>query len=356
MPEDLAQAILDCVDAGARVLNVSAALALLSLKSERALEEALDRAAKRGVIVIAAAGNQGTLGSTAITRHPWVIPVVAYDLRGKPMGHSNLGNSIGRRGLGAPGDGVTSLGAQGKPLTLSGTSAASPFVTGAIALLWSEFPTATAATAAALGPLPRNSMPWRAQRESCIPVSSRVSGGRCGGEICRNPSVYPTADNSRPPAADRLGCMEPLRPKSRKVIASPTARRALICLRSSSPAFWPEFAAESNPPTIGMVRHDPNAPEVRGLEDLKGQLRMFYTAFPDFRHIIQDIIAEGDRVATRLTVQGTHQGELRGIAPTGKKITATGMRFCRITNGQIQEDWHNSDTLGLLQQLGVIPK
>ena len=90
MPEELAQAIVDCIDAGARVLNVSAALAQPALKSERALEEALDQAAKRGVIVIAAAGNQGTLGSTAITRHPWVIPVVAYDLQGKPMNHSNL--------------------------------------------------------------------------------------------------------------------------------------------------------------------------------------------------------------------------------------------------------------------------
>jgi len=145
MPEELAQAILDCIDAGARVLNVSAALAQPSIKSERVLEEALDQTARRGVIVIAAAGNQGTLGSTAITRHPWVIPVVAYDLQGKPMGHSNLGNSIGRRGLGAPGDKITSLGAEGKPLTLGGTSAAAPFVTGAIALLWSEFPAATAA-------------------------------------------------------------------------------------------------------------------------------------------------------------------------------------------------------------------
>jgi subtilisin family serine protease len=145
MPEELARAILDCVDAGARVLNVSAALAQPSLKSERALEEALDQAAKRGVIVIAAAGNQGTLGSTAITCHPWAIPVVSYDLQGRPLNHSNLGSSIGRRGLGAPGDRITSIGANGKPLTLGGTSAAAPFVTGAIALLWSEFPAATAA-------------------------------------------------------------------------------------------------------------------------------------------------------------------------------------------------------------------
>ncbi|MEM2890128.1 MAG: S8 family serine peptidase [Candidatus Hadarchaeum sp.] len=142
-PEELAQAILDCLDAGARMLNVSTALAQPSLKSEHALEEALDQAARRGVIVIAAAGNQGTMGSTAITRHPWVIPVVAYDLWSKPMNHSNLGNSIGRRGLGAPGDRITSLGAEAKTLTMGGTSAAAPFVTDAIALLWSEFPNTT---------------------------------------------------------------------------------------------------------------------------------------------------------------------------------------------------------------------
>ena len=142
-PEELAQALLDCIDAGARVLNVSAALAP-SVNNQRALEEALDQAARQGVIVIVAAGNQRTLGSSAITGHPWVIPVVGYDLQGRPIHESNLGSSIGRRGLGAPGDRITSIGINGKPLTLGGTSAAAPFVTGAIALLWSEFPTATA--------------------------------------------------------------------------------------------------------------------------------------------------------------------------------------------------------------------
>ena len=75
-----------------------------------------------------------------------MIPVVAYDAAGAPMGQSNFGNSIGRRGLGAPGDRVTSLGATGRPMTIGGTSAAAPFVAGAIALLWSEFPAATAAS------------------------------------------------------------------------------------------------------------------------------------------------------------------------------------------------------------------
>jgi subtilisin family serine protease len=143
-PEDLAAAIFTCVGAGARILNMSLALMQSSAKGGRALEEALDQAAKKGVIIVAAAGNQGTVGGTIITRHPWVVPVAACDARGRPTRESNLGHSMGRRGLMAPGEGITSLGANGQPVTLGGTSVAAPFVTGAIALLWSEFPAATA--------------------------------------------------------------------------------------------------------------------------------------------------------------------------------------------------------------------
>jgi subtilisin family serine protease len=143
-PEELAAAILDCVGAGARVVNVSAALIQPTFRSEREVEDALDRASAAGAIVVVAAGNQGALRSTSLTRHPGVIPVIAYDLLGTPMNRSNLGRSIGVRGLGAPGEQVTSLSSAGEPLTLNGTSAAAPFVTGAIALLWSEFPAASA--------------------------------------------------------------------------------------------------------------------------------------------------------------------------------------------------------------------
>jgi subtilisin family serine protease len=144
-PQQLAAAITECIDAGARVINLSLALAQPSTKGEQSLEEAINQAARRGAMVVAAAGNQGTLGSSALTRHPWVVPVVACDLRGRPMSDSNLGNSIGRRGLSAPGDSITSLSPEGRPLTLGGTSVAVPFVTGTIALLWSEFPATTAA-------------------------------------------------------------------------------------------------------------------------------------------------------------------------------------------------------------------
>lgn len=144
-PEELASAIIDCIDANAHVINLSAALANPSAKGERRLEEVLDYSAKRGVLVVAAAGNQGEVGSSAITRHPWVIPVIASDLHGRPIAYSNLGSSIGRRGLSASGEGITSLSVNGNPPTFGGTSAAAPFVTGAIALLLSLFPRATAA-------------------------------------------------------------------------------------------------------------------------------------------------------------------------------------------------------------------
>ncbi|WP_429565361.1 S8 family peptidase [Paraburkholderia sp. MM6662-R1] len=141
---DLADAIVGVIDAGARVINLSVALQSPSRSGGRSLQEALDFALRRGIVVVAAAGNQGAVGGSVLTRHPWVIPVIAYDLRGRPMNLSNLGASIGRCGLGAPGEAVTSLGVT-EPLTSGGTSAATPFVTGAVALIWSEFPAATAA-------------------------------------------------------------------------------------------------------------------------------------------------------------------------------------------------------------------
>ena len=144
-PEELAEAIVDSVNAGARIINLSSALAQPSPKTESKLEEALNYAARRRVITVAAAGNQGVMGSSIITRHPWVIPVAACNIQGRPLSESNLGGSIGRQGLSAPGENITSLGTNGKPQTFTGTSAAAPFVTGAIALLWSEFPDASAA-------------------------------------------------------------------------------------------------------------------------------------------------------------------------------------------------------------------
>ena len=139
-PELLASAILRCIEAGARVLNLSLALAQSSIWPENALEQALDQAMRQQVIVVAAAGNQSAVGSTAITRHPWVVPVVACDASGRPIPESNLGRSMARWGVRAPGEGITGVGPEGRTMTFRGTSVAVPFVTGAAALLMSAFP------------------------------------------------------------------------------------------------------------------------------------------------------------------------------------------------------------------------
>ena len=144
----LASAIVACVVAGVRVINLSLGLSGHVREDPRGLrdlEESLDYAGDRGTIVVAAAGNKSTVGGSLITSHPWVLAVAACDSRGWPTGYSNLSGSIGRRGLLAPGAAVRSLAPGGATVALEGTSVAAPFVTGAVALLSSLFPTASAA-------------------------------------------------------------------------------------------------------------------------------------------------------------------------------------------------------------------
>lgn len=142
---ELAAALLEVIEIGARVVNLSVGVTEAALRTEPALNRVLEHASRAGVIVVAAAGNQGTLGSSAITRQPWVIPVVGCDRRGQALPSSNLGASIGRHGLAAPGHEITSLAASGGHASFSGSSAAVPFVTGTVALLWSVFPRASPA-------------------------------------------------------------------------------------------------------------------------------------------------------------------------------------------------------------------
>jgi subtilisin family serine protease len=139
-PHELSKAILDCIKAGAQIINLSLAIAYPTTKGDKELENILTYAANLGVIIVAAAGNQGVIGSTSLTRHPWVIPVIACNKHGKPMQMSNLSNSIGRNGLSAPGENITSLGSKNNNITFSGTSVATPIVTGIIALLFTLFP------------------------------------------------------------------------------------------------------------------------------------------------------------------------------------------------------------------------
>jgi predicted ester cyclase len=78
-------------------------------------------------------------------------------------------------------------------------------------------------------------------------------------------------------------------------------------------------------------------------------------AFPDLHFRIEDILAEGNKVAYRVTVSGTHKGEFQGIPPTNKKVSFSSTGISNIVDGKVGEDWVDADTIGLMQQLGVIP-
>ena len=92
-----------------------------------------------------------------------------------------------------------------------------------------------------------------------------------------------------------------------------------------------------------------------GSEGTRQFIGMYLAAFPDLHLTAEDMVAEGDEVAARFTMRGTHRGEFMGIPPTGKQVTMTGIQIVRIAGGRIAENWVNLDALGMLQQLGVIP-
>jgi subtilisin family serine protease len=155
----LAEAIVDCINAGARLINISAAFTGVIPVRQDGLGQALAHAARRGVIVVAAAGNESRVGGSPLLSHPWVIPVTSTDLSGHPLANTNMGQSIGRHGLSAPGTGITSLSAGGGFCPFGGTSAAAPLVTGALALAWSaELATPAGAIRAAVGSTRRRSL------------------------------------------------------------------------------------------------------------------------------------------------------------------------------------------------------
>ena len=143
-PEELSNAIIETVDAGAKIVNLSLGLSASSLTVYDKMEQAYDYALRKGVIIVVAAGNQGIIGNTSIISHQWVIPVASCDENSRLDPMSNFGPSIGNRGLMAPGINIRSTKPGGDYSHMSGTSFAAPFVTGAIALLWSIFPKATA--------------------------------------------------------------------------------------------------------------------------------------------------------------------------------------------------------------------
>lgn len=103
-----------------------------------------------------------------------------------------------------------------------------------------------------------------------------------------------------------------------------------------------------------VVWHNPDQ-EVQGIEEAKQFVTMFKTAFPDMGATVEDVVAEGDKVVTRVTLRGTHQGEVEEFGPpTGRRVEAQGITIHRIEGGKIVEEWNSYDNLSLMQQLGLV--
>ena len=88
---------------------------------------------------------------------------------------------------------------------------------------------------------------------------------------------------------------------------------------------------------------------------IKESMAALWAAYPDIRTTVDDMIAAEDKVVVRWSAVGTHQGAMQGIAPTNRKIAQNGIVIYRLAAGQIVEEWMNTNLLGILKQLGVVP-
>jgi steroid delta-isomerase-like uncharacterized protein len=104
-----------------------------------------------------------------------------------------------------------------------------------------------------------------------------------------------------------------------------------------------------------VVEHDPILGLGPGREGFRQALEMLFSAFPDVQITIEDLLAEGDKVVERWTGRATQRGEFMGIPATNKEVTVAGIDIYRYAGGKRVETWRQWDTLGMMQQLGVVP-
>jgi steroid delta-isomerase-like uncharacterized protein len=104
-----------------------------------------------------------------------------------------------------------------------------------------------------------------------------------------------------------------------------------------------------------FVELDPLPGQQQGREGLKDVIRMMRSGFPDIHWIVEETIASGDKVVSRFKWSGTHRGEFLGIPATGRTITVPGVVIDRLNGGKMADSRILMDTLGMMQQLGVIP-
>jgi len=103
-----------------------------------------------------------------------------------------------------------------------------------------------------------------------------------------------------------------------------------------------------------VIFHAPTSSEpMRGIEGYMQTLQMMRGGFPDIQWSLQESVAEGDKIAARFTMHGTHTGTFFGIPPSGKEISATAINFYRFSEGKIVEEFGQPDLMGLMKQIGA---
>jgi predicted ester cyclase len=110
------------------------------------------------------------------------------------------------------------------------------------------------------------------------------------------------------------------------------------------------------PDYVDHVARGPEPGVVRGPDGLKQAVTMFRSAFPDLSYTIEQEMAEGDCVMTRFSATGTHRGPFLSMEPSGRSVTYTGVDINRIVDGRVVESWVYYDALGLLEQVGLVPR
>ncbi len=130
-------------------------------------------------------------------------------------------------------------------------------------------------------------------------------------------------------------------------------------------ALFRQFVAGMNAKDINVVEslmgqnfvdHDlpPGQPE--GIEGMKAMTSMFFSAFPDLKSTINQLVAEGDLVIGHMTTEGTQTGEFMGMPASGKKMSISEMHMVRVVDGKAVEHWGVADAMGMMQQLGATPQ
>ena len=127
------------------------------------------------------------------------------------------------------------------------------------------------------------------------------------------------------------------------------ARRFFEAFEANDQADYKELLAPD------FVAHQAGAPGPLNREEFLQVASTFHAAFSEQKYLVEDQIAEGDKVAQRTTWRATHSGEFQGLSPTGKQLEISGITIERIKDGQIVERWVNIDQMGMGQQLGLIP-